>query len=127
MRILALILVCFWALAMPLLNKHDLERLPVLFEHYAQHQAIYPDLSFYEFLLDHYSHTEHHRDHDTSENGEELPFDHHQCQHHLSGAELVIPATAQIRLQVQHIPRRFYYLNPEGILTTERLLDPPRA
>jgi hypothetical protein len=48
---------------------HEVLRLPILFEHYAEHKQQVNDLSFWEFLVMHYETDVNHDDHDG-----QLPF-----------------------------------------------------
>ncbi len=62
---------------------HQLLKLPVLFQHYAEHQANDP-MDWWEFLEEHYTHDRHH--HNGEDHHHDLPF---HCDHHCGAQTLV--------------------------------------
>lgn len=50
----------------------EVAKIPVLFEHFSEHQSINPQITFFEFVIDHYNNTPH-TDND-EERDNQLPF-----------------------------------------------------
>lgn len=67
---------------------HQLLKLPMLFQHYAEHQAE-GRMDWLNFLAEHYLHERHH--HASDDHHHELPF---HCDHHC-GAQTVQASIAQ--------------------------------
>ncbi|MCC6839901.1 MAG: hypothetical protein IT230_07060 [Flavobacteriales bacterium] len=105
---------------------HQLLKVPMLFAHYAEHQAEQP-MGWMQFLEEHYPHDRHH--HERGESHQGLPF---QCDHHCGaqtlqaqldgacGTVLMLPAPIDVQLiatEDRIAPRE----GPDGIW------QPPRA
>jgi len=59
---------------------HELLKLPVLVHHYLEHDTSSPDLSFFEFLKEHYDSNNTHRHPDNNHNDhQKLPFKNGNC------------------------------------------------
>ena len=105
---------------------HQLLKLPVLFQHFTEHQAAGP-MGWWHFMEEHYLHDRH--DHAGDANHQELPF---HCDHHCGAQTLQariaddpassVPLSNGVDVQVipavDHIP---YREGPGGIW------QPPRA
>lgn len=105
---------------------HQLLKLPMLFQHYAEHQAE-GRMDWLNFLAEHYLHERHH--HASDDHHHELPF---HCDHHC-GAQTIQAQLADRTASAIPLPSA---LDVELIATEDRipLLDgpadiwqPPRA
>lgn len=105
---------------------HQLLKLPMLLEHYAEHQATAP-MNWWDFLEEHYAHERHH--HSGEDHHHDLPF---HCDHHC-GAQTIQAQLADRTASAILLPSA---LDVELISTEDRisLLDgpadiwqPPRA
>jgi hypothetical protein len=65
---------------LPLMEFHELSKLPALAKHYKQHRAENPSLSFADFIELHYQDTQHHEQ--DPQTHHDLPFSNHNAQHH---------------------------------------------
>lgn len=102
---------------------HEAMRLPVLFEHYAEHKTQVSDLSFWEFLVMHYKTDVSHDDHDG-----QLPFK--VPGHSFVATAVAIPASkitfkeTQLQSEVTHFS--FYKEVPHASYL-QKIFQPPRA
>ena len=69
--------------ALPLMELHELSKVPALMEHFEKHKKENPGITFLAFLALHYSNTEHHEQDQQAHH--QLPFSHH---HHTNCTEL---------------------------------------
>jgi hypothetical protein len=77
---------------------HEALRLPLLFEHYAEHQAKVADLTFWEFLAMHYKTDVAHDDHDN-----QLPF---KVPGHEFAATIIALPVAKVALKENNLPEK---------------------
>jgi hypothetical protein len=82
---------------------HEALRLPLLFEHYAEHKAMASDLTFWEFLAMHYKTDVSHDDHDN-----QLPF---KVPGHEFTASVAALPVAKISLKDNKSPIRVLHLS----------------
>ena len=66
-RTVSIVLICIYAFSFTEL--HQLFKLPVLIQHFNEHQKLNGDLTFFQFLTLHYTTPQNHDEHDA-----ELPF-----------------------------------------------------
>jgi hypothetical protein len=102
---------------------HEALRLPVLFEHYAEHKSLVSDISFWEFLVMHYKSDVNHDDHDG-----QLPFK--VPGHSFVAAATAIPATKIIVKEVQpqaEITHFSFYEEAPHSSYLQKIFQPPRA
>lgn len=86
---------------------HQLLKLPILIEHFVEHQSINNNLTFLDFLSMHYSHED---DHDgDKEKDMKLPFKSHSCCNETNSFVALVPSqvftfiafqTTQVRVKI---------------------------
>ena len=102
---------------------HEALRLPVLFEHYAEHKKQVSDMSFLEFLSMHYKTDVNHDEHDG-----ELPFK--VPGHSFVATEVALPAQkiifkeTPIQSEVTYFP---IYEEAPHASYLQKIFQPPRA
>ncbi|MFM8914234.1 MAG: hypothetical protein ACKOE6_15165 [Flammeovirgaceae bacterium] len=82
---------------------HEALRLPLLFEHYAEHKSKVSDLTFFEFLAMHYKTDVAHDDHDN-----QLPFK--VPGHEFTASVVAIPIT-KVTLKENNSPTQVRHLS----------------
>lgn len=83
---------------------HEALRLPLLFEHYAEHRSLVSDLTFFEFLAMHYKTDKAHDDRD-----HQLPF---KVPGHEFATQVVAIPVARISLQENNTFTHVSHLSP---------------
>lgn len=81
---------------------HEALRLPLLFEHYAEHKTKVNDLTFWEFLTMHYKTDVAHDDHDN-----QLPF---KVPGHEFAATIIALPVAKVALKENNLPEKVNHL-----------------
>lgn len=104
---------------------HQLWKLPLLAQHYKEHNKIDPNLSFFEFLKIHYSNPTGHKDNDDSKD-RELPFKSTGTISHTDITDITKKTTsASQSIKYDVVANTFH---PEGILCHKAfsIFHPPR-
>jgi hypothetical protein len=102
---------------------HEALRLPVLFEHYAEHKLQVSDMSFWEFLVMHYKSNVSHDDHDG-----QLPFK--VPGHSFVASAIAIPVAkivfkeTPVQSEVIHFS---FYEETTHSSYLQKIFQPPRA
>lgn len=102
---------------------HEALRLPVLFEHYAEHKMQVSDMSFWEFLVMHYKSDVNHDDHDG-----QLPFK--VPGHSFVAAATAIPVAKFVFKEVQsqaEVIHASTYEETTHASYLQKIFQPPRA
>jgi len=83
----------------------ELVRLPVLFQHYFEHKGVDTNITFLDYLKEHYNNDIPHTD-DDEERDNQLPFKTHElCAHNVASS--VLPSSFEV------IPKKTYQLLPK--------------
>jgi hypothetical protein len=101
---------------------HEALRLPLLFEHYAEHKAQVADLTFWEFLAMHYETDVAHDDHDN-----QLPF---KVPGHEFALTVIALPVAKVALKENNTPEkvnhRFVYREAHFESQLSDIFQPPK-
>lgn len=122
------IMICLIAFMLSLSGTelHEAFRLPLLWEHYSEHQVEKDSLSFLEFLEMHYSTAQAGQEH--SQEDQNLPFKSHECNLILKSSDK-LPAMVDLQilpeLLYQGIVPPFFSDLPSGY--SGKVWQPPQA
>jgi hypothetical protein len=101
---------------------HEVLRLPLLFEHFAEHKKQVRDISFVEFLVMHYKTDEAHDDHDN-----QLPFK--VPGHSFAAQAMALPMQKAIVFEITPlatIVHSFSYTEASFSSHLEAIFQPPK-
>jgi hypothetical protein len=101
---------------------HEVLRLPLLFEHYAEHKLQVNDMSFVEFLVMHYETDVAHDDHDN-----QLPFK--ALGHSFAAQAIALPIQKTIVFEIAPlttVSHSFHYTEVSFSSHLEAIFQPPK-